>query len=91
LDAQFTRTPRPAHPQSWLAYASIKAAAHRTASTSAPGTVAPFDLMIDDIDAAHRGYADQICRLLHAAISRSAVARAVAAPSPSPSRSSTWA
>jgi len=32
---------------------------------------APIDLMIDDIDAAHRGYADQICRRYRSAAAAS--------------------
>ena len=30
-----------------------------TEASPAPGTVAPFDLMVDDIDAAHRDYAEK--------------------------------
>jgi len=43
-----------------LAVLELRGGTHvvvRQAERPAPGTPAPFDLMVDDVDAAHRGYA----------------------------------
>ena len=45
-----------------LAVLELRGGTHvvlRAAEAPPPGTIAPFDLMVDDIDAAHRDYAEK--------------------------------
>ena len=54
---------RPIVTRDELAVLELRGGTHvvvrHTEQPPVPGTVAPFDLMVDDIDATHRGYASQ--------------------------------
>ena len=53
---------RPIVQMAELAVLELRGGTHvvvRKAAPPAPGAIAPFDLMVDDIDAAHRDYAEK--------------------------------